>query len=494
MARTRWAACQLVLAIWLAAAGADVVRGQDGPVVVLEDSLRAAGTMVAGSCPTGRNRGDFVGEGLRLQVTGRCSEGAPTAAVGLPVQGLVLTDGDVSFEFKAVGDLDRLVVRAFARSGANPPAGHVVAISRTRVALLKVSDNTLRAVAERTDLRDLVSTDVWTSVGLRLNGINLVLSLNGTEVLTVQDDSATSGQLSLGVARSGSLDDDVMTGAVFRNVRVSTVAGGDPARAPTYAPPAAAPTPLPTTGAFVPPPGTPPGLGDVVWARGFTDPNELPPSRCPTGRGAREWKDGEVHLWANGRCQDTASGVDVSVGLSGINAPDGELSFEFKQIAGADRALISALLRASTSPAGAYVFTVVPSVGHATIVRVDGPGIPATPLGSRTDIARLLRPGDWNAIAARVDHASLWMLINGQPVLSAQDDRLTEGNPIIGLARLGRADDDAEVSIALRNVRVSAIANGDPDRAPKVRPGGNGESSARVTRSPGRPPALDADH
>ena len=63
--------------------------------VVLEDPLTAPGAVQAWRCPTGRNLGEFVGEGYLIKVTGKCSEAETQAVIFASyVNGLLLRDGE----------------------------------------------------------------------------------------------------------------------------------------------------------------------------------------------------------------------------------------------------------------------------------------------------------------------------------------------------------------------------------------------------------------
>src|SRR5690349_8740553 len=78
-----------------APAGALRLTG-DPPAVgdlIVEDSLNFPGAIPGSrSCPTGRNLGEFVGEGYILKVTGRCSDGSDSTAIVALIPDLAVPD------------------------------------------------------------------------------------------------------------------------------------------------------------------------------------------------------------------------------------------------------------------------------------------------------------------------------------------------------------------------------------------------------------------
>src|SRR5215213_6661923 len=83
--------------------------------VVLADSLKEPGLLRPSTCRTGRGGRDFVGEGARFIVTGRCDASQPSSAVGVRVPGLTVADGEVRLEVKAVSGVDRARFMVFVR-------------------------------------------------------------------------------------------------------------------------------------------------------------------------------------------------------------------------------------------------------------------------------------------------------------------------------------------------------------------------------------------
>jgi hypothetical protein len=78
----------------------------------------------------------------------------------------------------------------------------------------------------------------------------------------------------------------------------------------------------------------------------------------------------------------------------------------------------------------------------------------------------VILPDYWNSLAVRADGPNLWALLNHQPIISATDASFDSGSVSLMLIRDGNLDDEDETAVALKNLRMSALANGDPARAP----------------------------
>jgi hypothetical protein len=90
--------------------------------------------------------------------------------------------------------------------------------------------------------------------------------------------------------------------------------------------------------------------------------------------------------------------------------------------------------------------------------------------------------GDWNTISLRAAGNRHWLMVNGVSVLhfvsSVADGDIFD----ISVGRLGDVEDDTEVRVLVRNLRISPIADGDPDRAPRYRPRGTATQSTTPPR------------
>lgn len=209
-------------------AGAIRIPGEPPAVgdVIVEDALIASGVIPAGfTCPTGRNRGEFVGEGYILKVTGTCYEGSQFAGVTLPpFPDLTVPDGEIRFEAKSVSGHDRLGFSLVFRILNDPtrlyaldfhPADGWVGLTKEQ------AETPVVPLATRSDLKGRIAKDDWNEYAVRLQGPNIWVLLNGKPILAAADRALDHGGVSLGVHRLGDQSEDAESAVVFRNLRIS---------------------------------------------------------------------------------------------------------------------------------------------------------------------------------------------------------------------------------------------------------------------------------
>jgi hypothetical protein len=239
----------LSLALMARMADAQQSAAPEAGAGVLEDPLTQPGLITPFTCPTQRAGVDFVGEGLRLKLTGRCNQADVFTAVGPIIRGLDLPDGEVRLDVKAVSGLDRvrflIQVRLQPREGGIPD-GYAAAIEPGlgRALIGKVISRQITYMAEGTDLAGRLSPDDWNTIAFRLRGPDMWLLLNEQPILSAADVALDRGEVLLLIGRLGGgplrLEDDpndmTEVAVVVRNLRISglALADGDPARAPTY--------------------------------------------------------------------------------------------------------------------------------------------------------------------------------------------------------------------------------------------------------------------
>jgi hypothetical protein len=438
--------------------------------VVAEDSLADGGPFRAYFCPTGRNYVRPLPDALRLSVTGRCVAELPLAAVGMDSIGVAFADGEVQLDVFGEGAAERAAVFISVRTQASGDAYEAAwAPSRGAAWLRRVADPRRRFLAAQTDLPKL-SVAEGATFGVRAHGRSLWLLVNGEAVLSATDEALDAGGIGVGLLRDGDPDDDAETAVMWRNLRLTALAGGDPARAPGYAPPprrpaAVAPTPAPRPAPpFVPVEGTPPQPGATVVRDALTESAIL--SRpCPTGRGATGTMHEGLQMWVSGPCTENARRASVFALLhSHIAVPDGEIRFDFKLTDGHERALLTVEARTRLSPYGTYRFYVAPALGVAGIGRADEGRVVV--LSERADLGSDVARDGWNTLAIRLRGPELWMLLNDRPVLKAEDRTFGEGYTIAMLERLGPLEDGQEVGVILRDFRISALQGSPSNRRP----------------------------
>jgi uncharacterized protein DUF3105/3-keto-disaccharide hydrolase len=230
--------------------------------------------------------------------------------------------------------------------------------------------------------------------------------------------------------------------------------------------------------------GTPPDIGSPM----FTDPtfSVYPPYTCPNGRMKFEHVDEGYILKVTGTCWESPSlseSPSVALGLLRIKdlvLPDGEARFDFKVVSGQDRA--SVILGFREQPdAFSYQAVVLPGLGEADLYRGN------TALAIRKDVGSAISRDDWNTLAVRVRGNDLWVLVNDQLVLQANDPTYDRGRLTFSLRRLGDVNDPPETAAVFRNLRISPLANGDPSRVPMFQQVPSPPAAAAPTANPDQP-------
>jgi hypothetical protein len=228
---------------------------------VLEDPLTAPGVVTASACPTGRNDRQFVGEGYRFRVTGKCLDTSTNASVAYRLQNLVVPDGEVSLDVRTVSGADRARFRMYLRDQGDGGGGYAVTLDPVHggATLSVLANNQVTVLAENTDITAWLAADGWNTLAMRTQGPNFWVLLNGVPIISASDSTFSSGGVFIALSRLGELEDTQEAVVVLRNLRVSRLAGGDQARVPTYQGPTAAPAPA------APAPSGAPWIGDVTF-------------------------------------------------------------------------------------------------------------------------------------------------------------------------------------------------------------------------------------
>jgi len=206
-----------------------------GPAVI-EDPLNGRGVVGATFCPTGRNSAQFREDGYVMKVTGPCREGviAPGAVASF-MEGLVFSDGEIQIEALPLSGAERASLVIATRTGPAGNDGYFAEVQPGRGAAVlgKLIDGQTFVLAQRTDLDTLFGTEEWVRVAVRFEGSSHWLLINDQQVLSAVDSTYESGRALLGMARFGDPQDDQEVAFLVRNLRVSALADGDPARAPS---------------------------------------------------------------------------------------------------------------------------------------------------------------------------------------------------------------------------------------------------------------------
>lgn len=168
--------------------------------------------------------------------------------------------------------------------------------------------------------------------------------------------------------------------------------------------------------------GDPPAVGDLIAEDSLNFPGAIPGSlNCPLGRNIGEFVGEGYILKVTGRCLENIEAAIVALPpIPDLVVPDGEIRLEAKVVSGHDRALLFMVFRGASDPPRGYDLRVNPSRGAAAIFKEQS-GTALVPLAMRTDLAGRMSRDDWNEYAIRLDGPNIWILLNGEPILSASD-------------------------------------------------------------------------
>jgi Domain of Unknown Function (DUF1080) len=208
-------------------------------------------------------------------------------------------------------------------------------------------------------------------------------------------------------------------------------------------------------------PGKPPAVGDLIAEDSLTFPGAIPGSiTSPSGRNVGEFVGEGYIMKVTGRSRDDSATAAIAAVIPDLVVPDGEIRLDAKVVSGHERALLFFLIRFSADPPASYEVNLVPNEGFAML----GKSVPnedkLLPLALRTDLRGRMSRDDWNEYAIRLDGQNIWILLNGEPILSGSDSSFDRGRVAFGLMRTGDKNDNAEVAAVFRNLRVSRLAAG----------------------------------
>ena len=213
-----------------------------------------------------------------------------------------------------------------------------------------------------------------------------------------------------------------------------------------------------SAGGFSP---APPPLGAVTYENALKDDKVFPAGRCFGGLGMGQYVGEGFKMWLRGRCILILDDVEMSVASKGVNVGDGEVALDFKLVDGAERAIIGLYVRnINERSIGTQIHA---ARGEASLFTMAGST--STDLAYRGNI--VIPPYEWNRLALRVSGHNVWLLINDEPVLHSAEVPADAGSVILELVREGNPDDENESAVVFRNLTMTALDGGEPDRAPR---------------------------
>jgi hypothetical protein len=192
---------------------------------IFESALTGPDLFDARVCPTNAAGGQYVDEGFRLSVRGRCVQDAPAANLPLPAPGISMLDNDVAVDFKVVAGAQRAGLNLYARvrDSGNLMAAYLN-VGGNKAGLIRRDANVSRTLTGRADLKELIDPTDWNRLALRMRGKEAWLLLNDEPILYADGVVDQVGGIGIGLVREGNVNDSVEAAIVFRDLALSTLA------------------------------------------------------------------------------------------------------------------------------------------------------------------------------------------------------------------------------------------------------------------------------
>jgi hypothetical protein len=204
-------------------------------VGVFQDGLKNDRIFRPGKCPTLSAGGDLVPDGFRLVVVGPCTDDAGVADVSVPARGITVGDGDVAMDFLVADGGDLATVSVYVRNRDRKLIGASVNPALGKATLFQSVNGEEETLASRSDLGEMVNPGEWNRLAVRVSGGDMWLLLNDQPALYASRVVDEPGDVGVRLVREGRrISDETGTIVVFRDLTLSTLEGGDPARAPTF--------------------------------------------------------------------------------------------------------------------------------------------------------------------------------------------------------------------------------------------------------------------
>lgn len=206
---------------------------------------------------------------------------------------------------------------------------------------------------------------------------------------------------------------------------------------------------------------SPPPLGAVTYENPLKEEKIFKASRCFGGLGMGHYVGEGFKLRLMGRCFLLLDESEMSVEAQGVRIGDGEVALDFKVVDLAERVRIGLYVRGVNEQLiGAHLH---PARGEASLfTQVEGK---ANDLGYRNNV--VAPPYEWNTLALRVSGYNVWLLVNDEPVLHSGEVHADAGKVFLELIRDGNPDDEDEAAVVFRDLTLTALEGGDPERAPR---------------------------
>jgi hypothetical protein len=206
----------------------------------------------------------------------------------------------------------------------------------------------------------------------------------------------------------------------------------------------------------------PPALTGVLFQDELKTPELFWPDTCTTGLGAGTFYEEGLHVRIAGRCYPGLNAASMGIEQPDVRVGDGEASVEFRLESSSDRARFG--LDLWNMDQAHLVVLIDVSDDTALIAQVKQSGI--VPLGQRQGVGMRITPGGWTTLAMRKLGSQVWVLINDQPFMQVEDQQQIIGAVRFFSTRAGTPDGPGEMTLSLRNAKVSSVEGADPGRVP----------------------------
>ena len=183
-----------------------------------------------GVCTSGRQLGGYSDEGTTVRILGRCRSDSPDASSQLPIRGPVVSDGEVALDIKVSEGNPRAEIALYVRMNGQSVLGCSLNPATGSASLFKIADRQPTLLAYRLDLHRFIDAAAWNRIALRTAGREAWLLVNDEPLMYTDNAALDPGAAAIKIAREGAPDDEQELTVDLRNLTISALAGGNPAR------------------------------------------------------------------------------------------------------------------------------------------------------------------------------------------------------------------------------------------------------------------------
>jgi hypothetical protein len=183
-----------------------------------------------GACST-----EATPEGYLIRVSAACDGSGRTtgpASLRVPVNDLVIRDGSIELEVKAVPGSNTPGVNVYSRSNDRNGYDVWVNFKDKQIWLSYLQNGGSHTLARWKDTENAIDWSDWVKVGIQFEGANISVTANGKNVIQATDGTYESGGFDVRVSRYPGTSGE--SAILLRGLLVANLPSGDVARASTY--------------------------------------------------------------------------------------------------------------------------------------------------------------------------------------------------------------------------------------------------------------------